>query len=83
MTEKEDTHEDGVEEWQKGAAKVAKHGFEGLKKATEGDLDAVFKEMNDLAMTKRVLAETGIGCLVNDGNFWPSWRSVTRSRSLR
>ena len=32
---------------------------------------AVFKEMKDLVMTKRVLAETGIGCLVNDGNFWP------------
>ena len=31
---------------------------------------AVFKEMKDLVMTKRVLADTGIGCLVNDGNFW-------------
>ena len=35
-----------LDEWKGGAAKVAKHGFEGLKKATEGDLDAVFKEMN-------------------------------------
>ena len=50
---------------------------------------AVFKEMKDLVMTKRVLAETGIGCLVNDGNFWPleicdqvkelevKWRALT------
>ena len=35
-----------LEEWKKGASTVAGHGFAGLKAAAEGDLDAVFKEMN-------------------------------------
>jgi len=35
-----------LDEWKKGAASVAGHGFAGLKAAAEGDLDAVFKEMN-------------------------------------
>ena len=68
MRDKLIKHQNLVEKSMRIRAKLGEahlwHGGEARKKA-------VFKEMKDLAMTKRVFAETGIGCLVNDGNFWP------------
>ena len=61
-------HQNLVEKTMRIRAKLVEahlwHGGEARKRA-------VFKEKKELAMTKRLVAETGIGCLVNDGNFWP------------
>ena len=61
-------HQNLVEKSMRVRAKLVEahlwHGGDGRKRA-------LFKDMKDLVMTKRVIAETGIGSLVKDGNFWP------------